>query len=157
MTLTRRRLLAALAALPAAPALSQQRNWRRYVVQRFGTRIDYPADVFTPRPAPQNGDGRVFDSYDGRAHFLVYGYNNALGHSLGTLRESDKTLYDEVTYETGGDTWYVVTGFIGDRVGYHRKLLRGGVVHAFEISYPASAKPTYDSITGRMSRSFGAG
>ncbi len=157
MSLTRRHFLTALAALPAAPALGQQRDWRRYMVERFGTRIDYPADVFAPQPAPANGDGRAFASFDGRASFLLYAYENTLGYSLQGLRESDKTLYDDVTYETGESSWYVVSGFIGDRVGYHRKLLRRGVVHAFEISYPALAKPAYDGITGRMSRSFGAG
>jgi len=139
----------------AAPA---SEGWTRYVNPRFGTAINYPSGLFLADPPPANGDGRNFRSVDGRAEFLIYGQYNALDQSLSSLREDDRSSgrYDSVTYEKTGNDWYVLSGYMGDRVYYRRVQLTGGgdTVHVFEITYPPSDKPALDPITTQMSRSF---
>ena len=53
----------AIAGLLAAAAVAPERapeTWVTYANSRFGTAITYPADGFTPNPAPANNDGRSF-------------------------------------------------------------------------------------------------
>ena len=55
--------------------------YKTYHNQRFGYRIDYPAD-FRPQPEADNGDGRRFTSPDGQAVLSAYAGYNALDGGL---------------------------------------------------------------------------
>src|SRR5688572_19723218 len=37
-------------------------GWQRYVNSRYGTRLDFPAELFTPGEPQENGDGLRFTS-----------------------------------------------------------------------------------------------
>lgn len=67
--------------VPAAPP---QVTWATYVNPRFGVQIDYPADMFTPMPPPENGDGQAFVARDGASRFSVWGSNNVLAATVRT-------------------------------------------------------------------------
>jgi hypothetical protein len=44
--------------------LTAPNGWQTYVNGRFGTRISYPPEIFTPAEAPETGDGRRFEGTD---------------------------------------------------------------------------------------------
>jgi hypothetical protein len=82
----------------SAPALHAQvsdngLHWRFYVNQSSGTRVDYPAGVFSvPHGVPERGIGKRFRSADERAQLSIYALRNqGRGHACklsGTFFES---------------------------------------------------------------------
>ena len=55
-------------------------GWRPYVDERTGTRVDFPAALFSvDGGATERGIGRVFESDDGRAKFSAYALENEEG------------------------------------------------------------------------------
>lgn len=148
-----------LALLTAMPALAA--DWRTYVNARFGTTLDYPADVFAAEPEADDGDGRRFVSADGRASLTVYAGFNVDHRSLRALaRAALKDAADErVTYEAAGRRWFVLSGFRGTDVFYRKLILSpdGAVAHTLELTYPATEKRVYDPLTARIANSMSAG
>ncbi|WP_181702556.1 hypothetical protein [Chthonobacter albigriseus] len=155
-----RRIILALAlisvALPASAA-----EWRTYVNDRFGTRIDIPEDVFQPREQSDNGDGQSFVSADGRASIRVFAGHNADGLGIDELYSTalDDVDGTRITYRKKGRSWFVLSGFKGDEVYYVKLLMApdGSVAHTLEIIYPAADKPIYDPLTARVANSLSDG
>jgi uncharacterized protein YgiM (DUF1202 family) len=145
---------------PAGPAPAMAGEWTRYENLRFGTVIDYPADLFLPLPPPENGDGLSFKSVDDAARFVVFGQMNALDQTAEEMMADDLAsgAYGQVTYQHRGTGWYVLSGYRDGNV-YYRKVVvpaGGDTLHVFEIDYPPAQKATYDSITARMAKSLKA-
>ena len=90
-------LLAAAVSLSAAPHFSfvshaqaqdafipAANGWETYVNERFGTQLSYPADIFRPGEAPENGDGRRFDGGD--AALEVFAWENTDNETAQSLK-----------------------------------------------------------------------
>jgi hypothetical protein len=129
-------------------------GWQTYINDRYGTRLDFPATVFSPGPPPENGDGQQFSSPD--AVLEVYAFQNLNGESAASLerRLSGGEGYTNVTYSPAGQDWLVLSGFRGDTIFYEKYLFRGAVVHAFGMEFPSAAKPYYAPIVERIEDSF---
>ncbi len=129
-----------------------------YRNQRYGTTILFPASYFRPTPAPDSGDGRLFQSVDGTAVFYVFAQYNAEGLSQRQqiAREKSDPAQRRVTYERAGPGWYVVSGFSGTNIFYRRVLEdRDGLLRVFEITYPQARKAEFDAVVTYMAQSFG--
>lgn len=153
-------LLIAFAVVLPPGALTQAlqpERWARYQNPRFGTIVDYPADLFSqPLPEPPNGDGRSFRTADGRATFGVFGSFNAL--ELTPARYVTELLGDLVpnaNYRRVTDTWFVLAGTKGAEVFYQRcNFTRDlSVLHCLTMTYPADEARAWDGVVTRMSRS----
>ena len=92
--------LAVCMALAGLAQAGESGDWGAYANARYGTSIDYPADLFTAQPAPENGDGRSFAGPQGKVSFMVYGSYNVMELPLGGLMTEDMSnpQYDEITY-----------------------------------------------------------
>lgn len=149
------------AAAPTALPASGDAGWAAYVNARFGTTIDYPAGLLAAQAAPTNDDGRTFRSPDGTVTLLVFGQFNIDGLDGPAMmaRDRDWGDYDQVTYQSAKAASYALSGYSGDQVFYRAARIdnQTGVVHVFQIEYPASAKATWDPIVTRMAKSFRAG
>lgn len=135
-------------------------NWLSYHNDRYGTTIDYP-DSFTPQRPPDNDDGREFKAADG-ADFSVAASYNALDFTVAAYREfivKNLEPGSVITYEARGGDWFVISGTRVDIVFYEKHLLSHGgqMTEDFVMSYPVSAKATYDPIVARMAKSFRPG
>ena len=156
-------LLAVVAtALTAGLALfdcsARAGDWRTYQNDRYGTTIDYP-DLFKMQRPPDADDGREFKSADG-ADFTVSASYFALDFTVAKYRDFIVKNLDPgsaITYETGGKDWFVISGTAGDKGFYEKHRLSPGMNEDFVMSYPASAKQTYDPIVARMAKSFRPG
>lgn len=129
-----------------------------YQNSRFSTSISYPSGYFTADQPPDNGDGRRFSSADGQSYFLVFGQHDAFGLSKDEMMQQDKTLeaYKGVSYEKAGENWYVLSGLVGDAIFYRKVILApDGIIHQFEIRYPAAQKAAFDAVVTHMAQSFG--
>ena len=132
-------------------------GWQAYVNDRFGTSLAFPANIFTPAEAPENGDGRRFHSED--ATLEVYAWENVDNETATSLKNRlvGSEGYTEVTYSPTGRSWLVLSGYRGDNIFYEKYFFRGGEVHGFGMEFPASAKPHYAPIVERIENSFRAG
>jgi hypothetical protein len=132
-------------------------GWQRYSNDLYGTQFEFPAKVFSVAPAPSSGDGRQFTSDD--ATLEIYATPNTQRETASSLRRrllQEESGYDDVTYAPAGRNWLVLSGFRGDTIFYEKYLLKGGIIHAFGIEFPASAKPFYAPIVERIEDSFRA-
>ena len=131
-------------------------GWQTYVNSRYGTRLDFPVDLFAPGLPPENGDGLQFRSPD--ATFEVYAFQNVEGDTAQTLKErlAGREGYTTVTYSPSGYNWLVLSGIRGDAIFYEKYLFREAMVHAFGMEFPGVSKPLYAPILERMEDSFRA-
>lgn len=131
-------------------------GWQLYVNDRFGTRLEVPANLFTPAEPPANGDGRRFTSED--AVLEIFAWRNVDSETALSLKQRlvGAEGYTNVTYSPSGNQWLVLSGFRGDRIFYEKYFFRSGNVHAFGIEFPAPRKPFYAPLIERMEDTFRA-
>lgn len=127
---------------------------KTYVNTRFGTTATYPDDVFTKaEPAPENGDGITLLSEDG-ASLRIWGQNNALDFTPGSLADFVSDDLREVTYRKVGAKWMVISGFVGTDIVYHRaEFGNQGTIHSFELRYPSSLSKHFNRLAETISDS----
>src|SRR5262245_22429973 len=109
-------ILVAGAAAPAVAPAFAQTIWKTYRNARFGTRIEYPSDLFRALPPPENGDGLKFAAGDG-AQFTVSAIRNALEETFDQIQDGylkDRDPSDRITYRARGPDWFVLSGTRGD-------------------------------------------
>jgi hypothetical protein len=134
--------------------LEASERWVTYSNPRFGTTVDYPADLFAVAEQPsENGDGQVFHTADGRAELMVYGTNN-IDHERPEVYVPRHVNLADVSYKKMGSDFYVVSGTRGATIFYERcNFPNDDVLNCFSISYPATEKAAWDAIVTRISRS----
>jgi hypothetical protein len=154
--------LFAAAALPGAASAEDQftpaeDGWKVYVNDRFGTSFVFPAELFTPEAAPENGDGRRFVAHD--ANLEIYAWDNTDGENAESLKRRlvGSEGYHDVTYSPSGRNWLVISGYRGENIFYEKYFFRADVVHGFGMEFPREAKPRYAPIIERIEDSFRAG
>ena len=134
-------------------------DWTAWVNDRFGTGLEYPADLFEMDEAPENDDGRSFTTPGGVGRFFVYGAYNVFEWTIEELLEDDLASgdYDRVTYRRSGEDWYVLSGYRGSDIYYRKVILAGDFIHMFEASYARGQRRLFDPVVARMAQSLSAG
>lgn len=129
-----------------------------YCNERFGFCLEYP-DSLLMQPPPDNGDGRIFKSKDGRVELRAYGSLNALSTTLRQeyLKASASSPTRKVTYRLLKTDSFVVSGLEGGKVFYQKTFWRSDVFTTMQITYPPSLKSQYDPVVSRIVRSFKPG
>jgi hypothetical protein len=130
-------------------------DWQTFEVPEFGTRVEYPARIFTAVGEAEKGVGRRFESKDGRAILSIYARENEDGDTpVSYLRKNlrQRTLdYERVTRsffaissERDGIIYY-------SRCNFSRPAR--GSLHCFDLVYPQAEKRAWDSVVTRISLS----
>jgi len=131
-----------------------QREYESYTNERFYFSIDYPSALFTPEPAPTNGDGRTFSNED--ASLTAWG--NLFLEDLYADMEAvfkSATKNHEITYQLLDEDFFVASGFTPEgKVFYTRSDLLNDVVYNFLIEYPKELDYIYDSVTTQVADSY---
>jgi hypothetical protein len=143
---------------PLVSTLSAQAKYRSYSNARFGYTISYPAGILIPQGEPDNHDGQVFRSRDGKAEMRVFGRYNVLNETLRSAFNASVAGEGgsgrEVTYKLLRGNFYVVSGRQNGKIFYEKTMLKGDTFKTFMIEYDESESATYDPITSRIVRSF---
>lgn len=154
-------LTAVLATLGSLVAQVAADSWKTHPIERFGGAIDYPENVFAPEPREADEDDQVFVSTNDEARLAVGSWLNEGGFSPGELKNNLLRSAREasLTYEPGGKTWFVLSGYEGDDIYYQKIMFScgGSVVTAFGLTYPTASRTRYDPIVERMEDSFRPG
>lgn len=155
------RILAAFLVTALAVAPAQAADWRAFVDTEFGAQALYPAHIFKPLPADPAIPGTSFVSADGQAKLAIGSWHNGENETPGQFR--DKLLsdarYATLTYRPRGRSWFVLSGYRGDKIYYEKVIYSCGrrAVNAFAIMYPIAQRAHYDRIVERMEDHFKAG
>ncbi|NVN88141.1 MAG: hypothetical protein HXX15_18835 [Rhodopseudomonas sp.] len=142
---------------PAATPAAGAPRWTSYANARFGTIVDYPADIFSViDPPPENNDGRRFHSSDGRAELSIYASYNAMDNTPKSYLE-EYVDHQGATYKQVTANFFAVSGKRGNDIYYQRCNFIRDTVHCMSLNYPADQASTYDAIVTRISKSLRAG
>ncbi len=147
--------LAAVAGVPARAGTPANHDWKIYTNVRFGYQVCYPADLFTPQPEADNGDGRLFDAASG-ASLRVWGVNNAAEQSLSVYTDDLAGSGAKITYRVVGPTFSVISGTKEGAIFYAKTLPTGDAFRTFELTYAESQAALFDGIADKLSSCFTA-
>jgi hypothetical protein len=134
----------------------------QYRNARFGFTMTYPSSfVLDPDSIPEGGDSARFWTPDRRATAVVTGIRNGLGQSLADLldeatKDITENSHGSITYTRARDNWFVISGFIGERIFYRRSFLsdRSRVIGNLWIEFPRHMRPCFEDAVSMMSLSF---
>ena len=137
-------------------------DWVGYHNERFGFRLEYPANVFRIERTSEAGDGRVFVDRDGEARLLVGAFANEDKHSPRSYQDflARNSYADyKITYRPFGDNWLVLSGEGDGRTFYEKVVLScgGQLISSFALIYPSDQRDVFDPIVARVANSFVAG
>ena len=144
--------------LIVAPGLSHAAEWKTYANDRFGQSADFPAG-WKMQPPPENDDGRIFVSPDGKAKVIIFG-NWAMQSRAEEMADA-LAPHDgrTVTYSKRGANWVVVSGTQGDLIFYEKRMLscKDQLWSNLYIEYPAADKTKYDAMVAHIAASLKPG
>lgn len=134
----------------------------QYKNARFGFTMTYPSSfMLDPDSIPEGGDSARFWTPDRRATAVVTGIRNGLGQSLTDLldeatKDVTENSHGTITYTRSRDNWFVISGFIGERIFYRRSFLsdRSRVIGSLWIEFPRTMRPCFEDAVSMMSLSF---
>lgn len=129
---------------PLTLASSTPPAYKTYHNQRFGYRLDYPADE------PENGDGRRFLSPDGQTVLTAFaGYaaaTNGLGKRRSVAREDWQAKHATFTLDQLTRTGYVLSGQVKGQIFYERTVFKNDMLTPFIWEYPVTRKAAMDAV-----------
>ena len=129
---------------------------------RFGVSAALPGG-YAMSPAPGNDDGRTYLYPDGAEIRLWGGWlMDRLEQDRADRRGYYRNDGAQITYDTAGPGWYVLSGFLGETIFYLRveevRTCGGETALAYlEIRYPDARRSTYDPQIGAIAGSLGVG
>jgi len=128
--------------------------WRTFEVPDFGTRIQYPAGIFTPAGNSETGLGQRFERADGRAVLSIYSRRNEAGETPASyLRDNLRVGRSLLDYERIARSFFAISSERDGMILYSRCNFSGGAIHCFDLRYPQQEKRSWDAIVTRMSLS----
>ena len=149
-----------LALVPNAEARFREQSpaeWRTFEVPDFGTRIQYPAGIFTPAGQPEMGLGQRFERADGRAVLSIYARPNKAGETpRAYLRKHLRVERSELDYVRIARSFFAISSERDGVILYSRCNFSGGargVIHCFDLKYPQQEKRAWDAVVTRISLS----
>jgi hypothetical protein len=148
-----------LALVPNAEARVGEQSpaeWRTFEVPDFGTRIQYPASIFTPAGQPEMGLGQRFERADGRAVLSIYARANKGDTPRTYLRKHLRVERSKLDYVRIARSFFAISSERDGVVLYSRCNFSGGargVIHCFDMKYPQEEKRSWDPVVTRISLS----
>ena len=155
-------LAATLATLAVTPAVAQHdrlavKDWQVFVEPQSGTRVDYPADIFSHSAGQsERGIGERFRTADGDAILQVYSLPNDPQFTPdGFLRANLQTPRTELEYQRVTPSFFAISN-VRDGVIYYSRcnFIRGrALISCIDLKYPEPQKRAWDDVVTRISRS----
>src|SRR5690348_7276469 len=131
--------------------------WRQFFDPGSGTRVDYPANIFSVEEgAFEIAPGRQFGSADGRAHLAVFTMKPEESSSPAEFvaRNLQVPRATALDYRRVSSKFFAISG-VHDADIFYVRCNSGrdrSVLHCIYLIYPAAEKRAWDSIVTRISR-----
>ena len=142
---------AMLCAVMSTTSAQPNLDWRVFS-DRFGTRLDYPAAIFSQAPAAAE-NGVTLSRPDGRARLRVFNVANERGDTPRSFL-SRQFPFDRSTlsYDRVTPRFFAVSARREGRIVYTRCNFAQRI-HCIELGYPIAEKRAFDPVTTRISLS----
>src|SRR5713226_8583868 len=132
--------------------------WRSFFIPNFGTKVEYPAAIFSVSEGKsEKGVGERFSTADGRALLSIYSRANEGGETPSTyLRNNLRMPRSALKYDRVARSFFAISTVTDGTIYYSRcnfSWNTGGVIHCFDLMYPAIEKNAWDYVVTRISRS----
>jgi hypothetical protein len=133
-------------------------DWQNLQVEDFGTKVDYPAGIFSePAGTSEKGTGQRFNSPDGRSTLTIYALRNADGDTPASyLRKNLRMPRSALDYERVTRSFFAISSERQGTVLYSRCNFasgKGGAIHCIDLVYPQEVARAWDGIVTRIIRS----
>ena len=133
-------------------------DWRTFAVPNFGTRVQYPAGIFSvPDGKPEKGMGERLSTSDGRATLEVYSFANESNETPAAyLNRYLRTPRAQLDYHRVTPSFFAISTVRDDTIYYSRcNFSRFGTpaIHCVDLVYPAREERAWDAIVTRISLS----
>jgi len=143
-------LVAASHAAPSDP------GWRQFSDPGSGTRVDYPANIFSVEEgAFQMAPGQRFGTSDGRAHFAVFTMKaEKSGSPAAFVARNLQVPRAALDYRRISAKFFALSGIHEGQIYYVRcnSGSERSVLHCIYLIYPKAEKRAWDPIVTRISR-----
>jgi hypothetical protein len=141
--------------------LGASAGWSRFDAPALGMSVEYPADLFSVRDgAPEQGEGQLFRTADGRARLSVYVLANEDRATPATyLKEHLRIRPGALSYRRVSRRFFAISGVHDGRIYYSRCNFdrdQDARMHCIYIVYPQREARAWDYIVTRISRSLRA-
>ena len=114
-----------------------------------------------PDSISERGDTVRFEAPRWQVTASITALLNNRGETLsqlqrGAQQEIIQNSHGSITYQRNGTTWFVLSGYILDRIYYQRSvLIQGGMaIASLWIEFPRELRPCMDAIVTIMANSF---
>ena len=133
-------------------------DWQTFIVPEFGTRVEYPAGIFTNTEGlAEKGLGERFSSADGRSFLTIYSRANEARETPATyLKNNLRVERSALDYERVTRSFFAISSTREGMVFYSRcnfSADAGGAIHCFDLIYPQEQSRAWDEVVTRISRS----
>jgi hypothetical protein len=150
---------------PTAPTYVEEGiTYKNYYNDKYNFSIDYPLEILKSQGESPSGDGQIFKSDDGKATLWVYRdmrdnvsdktYTIETAYKEDIRKDNPDHPDREITYNTQGSGFYVISGFDGNKIFYQKTIMKKDKLYTFLVEYKKSEKDLYSKITDRISKSF---
>jgi hypothetical protein len=124
-------------------------DWQVFKVPDYGTRLEYPASIFSAAGQAEAGVGQRFESDDGHARENEDGDTPA-SYLKKNLRQSG------LQYELVARSFFAISmeregTILYSRCNFSRSARRA--IHCFDLVYPQAEKRAWDPVVTRISLS----
>jgi hypothetical protein len=151
-------LLCSVALFAASSVEAQSRlasDGQIFKVPDYGTRLEYPASIFSAAGQAEAGVGQRFESEDRRAVLSIYARENEDGDTPASylkknLRQSG-LQYERVTRSFFAISMEREGTILYSRCNFSRSARRA--IHCFDLVYPRAEKRAWDPVVTRISLS----
>jgi hypothetical protein len=144
-------------ACSAQPQAQKSLDWHTFEVSDFGTKIQYPAGIFSPTGKPEKGVGQRFERADGRAVLSIYSRPNEGGENPASyLRHNLRLSRSALDYVRITRSFFAISSERDGVILYSRCNFSGGrrgAIHCFDLKYPQEEKRSWDAVVTRISLS----
>lgn len=128
-------------------------SYKQYANARYGFSIEYP-DNFTVKVNPDNGDGIVLQSRDGKSEITISGINNVLNNTAISEYNALVSEHSNAPYKKQQGNWFVVSWIEGDNILYEKVIVGTGSMNTLLIKYPTSQKDYFNPIVSHLEDTF---
>lgn len=120
-----------------------------YHNSRYGYSATYPSTLI-PQGESDSGDGQRFISKNKKTTLSIY-RDFKIEDNITEAYNADIDMYIDagktVTYKTKTNNYYVISGYNGNNIYYHKTIYNGIDYITAVIEYPTTEKEVYDKIS----------
>jgi hypothetical protein len=136
-------------------AANSDPDWEEFLVPDFGTRVQYPAGIFSvSRGKAEVGTGQHLSTPDERASLTIYARANDTGETPTSYLRKNLQMADSIIqYRRITPSFFAISAEREGMIYYSRCNFGGGAIHCFDLAYPQAEKRAWDAIVTRISLS----